>query len=74
VLDEPTSALDGASSEAIRASLIELHGSLTMFIVTHQPNLLDVCDQILTLDGGRATIAAGHPGGGPPGDRLVQGA
>jgi ABC-type multidrug transport system fused ATPase/permease subunit len=62
VLDEPTSALDAASEEAIQASLRELHGSLTMFLVTHQPSLLGVCDQVVELRAGRvhpAPTAAG---------------
>lgn len=57
VLDEPTSALDEASSDAIRASLVELHGTLTMFIVTHQPSLLAACDDVLTVEGGRVRMA-----------------
>ena len=36
-----------------------------MFIVTHQPNLLEVCDQVLTLTDGRTTVRPG-PGGGAP--------
>lgn len=56
VLDEPTSALDGSSADAIRASLLELHGSLTMFIVTHQPSLLAVCDEVLHVEAGRAVL------------------
>jgi ATP-binding cassette, subfamily B, bacterial len=56
-LDEPTSALDAASEEAIQASLLELHGSLTMLIVTHQPSLLAVCDHVVELQAGRAHLA-----------------
>jgi ABC-type multidrug transport system fused ATPase/permease subunit len=65
VLDEPTSALDAASEAAIRDSLLELRGALTMFIVTHQPSLLAVCDQVLRVDAGRAALepapTAPHP-------------
>ena len=50
VLDEPTSALDRASETAIQASLLELRGSLTMFIVTHRPSLLEICDRVVQID------------------------
>lgn len=65
VLDEPTSALDAASEEAIQASLLELHGSLTMFIVTHQPSLLAVCDQVVELQAGHAHLALAVTGPAP---------
>jgi ABC-type multidrug transport system fused ATPase/permease subunit len=58
VLDEPTSALDKTSEAAIRSSLLELRSSLTMFIVTHQPSMLAVCDQVIQVDSGRAHLAA----------------
>jgi ABC-type multidrug transport system fused ATPase/permease subunit len=66
VLDEPTSALDRASSDAIQASLVELRGTLTMVIVTHQPALLAVCDRVVTIEGGRAEEAAGPARPTPP--------
>jgi ATP-binding cassette, subfamily B, bacterial len=54
VLDEPTSALDAASEVAIRASLRELRGRITMIIVTHRPSLLEICDQVVHIEAGRA--------------------
>jgi ATP-binding cassette, subfamily B, bacterial len=59
VLDEPTSALDQASSNAIRDSLLELRGTLTMFIVTHQQSLLAACDRVIRLEAGRAELERG---------------
>jgi ABC-type multidrug transport system fused ATPase/permease subunit len=57
VLDEPTSALDRASEVAIQASLLDLHGSLTMFIVTHRPSLLEICHRVIQIDeGGARTV------------------
>ena len=53
VLDEPTSALDSASESAIRASLLELRGDVTMFIVTHRPRLLAVCERVLEIEAHR---------------------
>ncbi len=66
VLDEPTSALDRASSDAIRASLLELRGSLTMLIVTHQPALLAVCDLVVKIEAGRAEEGPGPLGQARP--------
>jgi ABC-type multidrug transport system fused ATPase/permease subunit len=56
VLDEPTSALDAASEAQIQASLAELRGSLTMFIVAHRPSLLEICDRVIRVDGGTARV------------------
>jgi ABC-type multidrug transport system fused ATPase/permease subunit len=58
VLDEPTSALDVSSEEAIRASLHELRGQVTMFIVTHRPTLLEICDRVIEIGGAHATVRA----------------
>jgi ABC-type multidrug transport system fused ATPase/permease subunit len=52
VLDEPTSALDLASEAAVQASLGDLRGQVTIFIVAHRLPLLGVCDRVLVLDHG----------------------
>jgi ABC-type multidrug transport system fused ATPase/permease subunit len=52
ILDEPTSALDLASEAAVQASLAELHGQVTMFVVAHRLSTLNICDRILVLAGG----------------------
>ncbi len=56
VLDEPTSALDMASEAAIQRSLLELRGELTMFIVTHRESMLEICNRVIEVDSGRATV------------------
>jgi ATP-binding cassette, subfamily B, bacterial len=56
ILDEPTSALDQASEAAIQASLQQLKGDLTIFIVAHRPSMLEICDRILEVDGGRVHV------------------
>jgi ABC-type multidrug transport system fused ATPase/permease subunit len=56
ILDEPTSALDAGSETAIQASLQELKGSLTMFIVAHRPSLLAVCDRVFQVEDGRVRV------------------
>jgi ATP-binding cassette, subfamily B, bacterial len=64
LLDEPTSALDRASEAAIQASLRELKGYLTMFIVAHRPSLLEICDRLFQLDGGHVQVL--YRNGAPP--------
>jgi ABC-type multidrug transport system fused ATPase/permease subunit len=53
LLDEPTSALDLASEAAVRASLADLHGQVTLFIIAHRLPLIDICDRVVVLDRGR---------------------
>lgn len=52
VLDEPTSALDMASEAAVRASLVELQGHLTLFVVAHRMSTISACDRVLVLKDG----------------------
>lgn len=53
VLDEPTSALDASSEAAIAASLTELHGEVTLFIVAHRMGALSGCNRAILLVDGR---------------------
>ena len=53
VLDEPTSALDARSERLVRESLQALKGDITVFVVAHRLSLIDVCDRVLEVDGGR---------------------
>jgi ATP-binding cassette, subfamily B, bacterial len=52
VLDEPTSALDMASEAAVQASLADLHGAVTIFVVAHRLSILAGCDRVLVMDDG----------------------
>ena len=52
VLDEPTSALDHGSEAAVLTALAAL-ANTTVILVTHRPAALDICDRVMTLDGGR---------------------
>jgi ATP-binding cassette, subfamily B, bacterial len=63
LLDEPTSALDAESEAAIQASLLELRGSLTTFIVAHRPSLLEICDRHLYIGGSAVQVT--EPLGAP---------
>lgn len=67
VLDEPTSGLDAASEAAIRRTIAELRGRITLVIVAHRWTTLDSCDRILALDGGRIVAL------GPPAELLEPG-
>jgi ABC-type bacteriocin/lantibiotic exporter with double-glycine peptidase domain len=58
LLDEPTSALDLASEAAVKASLADLRGHVTLFIIAHRLPLIDICDRILVLDRGRVKAFA----------------
>ncbi len=56
ILDEATSALDGESAEAVRQTLQQLRGSLTILAITHQELLVDIADRVYRLDNGRAQL------------------
>ncbi len=53
VLDEPTSALDPRSEALIRESLGAVAAEMTLFVVTHRPSLLDICDLVVVIVDGR---------------------
>ena len=52
VLDEPTSALDLISEEAIRQTLAELKGHVTLVIVAHRLSTLRICDRVAVFEHG----------------------
>lgn len=60
VLDEPTSDLDLHSEHMIQQSLRELHGTTTLFIVSHRLSTLAVCDRVLVFADGKLE-ASGPP-------------
>lgn len=53
ILDEATSNLDSESEKRIQAAVEGLHGSLTMFVITHRLSTLRNADTIYILDDGR---------------------
>jgi ATP-binding cassette, subfamily B, bacterial len=57
VLDEPTSALDSHSEAVVRASLAALKGTVTLIVIAHRTTTLDMCDRVLTCDGGSLAAA-----------------
>lgn len=49
LLDEPTAAVDEESAELIRRSLRSLTRTSTIVVCTHDPQLVEMADQIVTL-------------------------
>ncbi len=52
ILDEPTSALDVHSEIAIRETLADLAGEMTVIVVAHRLSTLEACNKLLILEGG----------------------
>jgi len=61
--DEPTSELDADNRERVLERLVGLAraGSIVA-IASHDPDVVERCDDILELDGGRVVSAAARPG------------
>ncbi|WP_417518111.1 peptidase domain-containing ABC transporter [Minwuia sp.] len=58
LLDEPSGNLDAAATRTLARNLAALGDERTIVVVTHSPELLDACQNIIALDGGRI-VAAG---------------
>jgi len=56
ILDEATSALDAESADAVRQTLVQLRGALTILTITHQSGLVDIADRVYRLENGRAVL------------------
>ncbi|MBK9667319.1 MAG: ABC transporter ATP-binding protein [Gammaproteobacteria bacterium] len=56
ILDEATSALDGDSADAVRQTLSDLRGELTILTITHQSVLVDIADRVYRLVDGKAVL------------------
>jgi ABC-type multidrug transport system fused ATPase/permease subunit len=53
ILDEPTSALDSETEVAVLDVLSNLMSDTKVVLVSHRPEVLELCDQILNLKRGR---------------------
>ena len=53
ILDEPTSALDSLSEKEIVAAIQELHGKITIVIISHRISTVRYADKIFVLDKGK---------------------
>lgn len=58
LLDEPSGNLDMAATRRLAANLTQIAKDQTVVVVTHSPELLDACDNIIAMDSGRI-VAAG---------------
>jgi ABC-type multidrug transport system fused ATPase/permease subunit len=55
VLDEPTSALDPLSEDAIRQTLEDTRGTMTLVIIAHRSTTIELCDAMYRVAGRRMT-------------------
>jgi ATP-binding cassette subfamily B protein len=53
ILDEPTSHLDGEALQLVRAALRPLMAGCTSFVVTHNPDTIQLADRVLFLENGQ---------------------
>lgn len=61
VMDEPTSSVDAPSEVAISEAIDNLPNGVTVLIVSHRMRILEGCDQLIVVEGGRVS-AIGVPG------------
>ncbi|KGE03977.1 ABC transporter ATP-binding protein [Pseudohaliea rubra] len=54
ILDEATSALDPASEQAVRQTMEQLKGQLTILAISHNRAMIDAADRVYRLQDGRA--------------------
>ena len=60
MLDEPTASLDAISQAHVHQTFGALHGLRTVIVVTHDPALARLADQIVVLSDGRIRACGGH--------------
>jgi ATP-binding cassette subfamily C protein len=52
VLDEATSGLDFETKQEILTTIESLHGKVTMIMITHDPQIAEICDRVVTVNEG----------------------
>lgn len=50
VLDEVTNHLDTDSKNRIKELICSLHGKMTILLVSHDPDIISLCDKVISLD------------------------
>jgi len=60
ILDEPTSALDAHTERNVASGLRAALPDSTLIVITHRPALAEIADTIITIEGGKAQIAAAN--------------
>ena len=58
--DEPTTGLDPVAEANVITGLLEATAGKTVLLVTHQPRLGGLADQVARLDAGRITVSDCH--------------
>ena len=53
ILDEATSALDKVTARAISSEVEQLKGMVTIIVITHRGEYLDVADRVIRIEAGR---------------------
>lgn len=70
IFDEATSALDRATAQAISAEVERLKGLVTIIVITHRGEFLDIADHLIRIESGRiieqSTPNAANGGGDAP--------
>lgn len=56
ILDEPTAAVDHATAQELIATLANLKRHIPIIVVTHQPAMTSVADNVYQLDHGKITL------------------
>jgi thiol reductant ABC exporter CydC subunit len=54
VLDEPTAHLDEPTAERLLEDILAASGDRSVLLITHRPEGLDLVDEVVVLDGGKA--------------------
>jgi thiol reductant ABC exporter CydC subunit len=78
LLDEPTAHIDPTSSTEVLDALVGAVAARSLLIISHEPDVARLVDDIVTLDGGRVVGRArgarrtslDECGGGPPGTTV----
>ena len=55
ILDEATSALDTENERAIHSALEQLHGQVTVLLITHRLASIEEVDLLYRMEAGRVT-------------------
>jgi thiol reductant ABC exporter CydD subunit len=53
IVDEPTAHLDPGTAAAVRAALVDSRRTSTVLAISHDPELAELADRVVTLDSGR---------------------
>jgi ATP-binding cassette subfamily C protein len=56
LLDEPTAALDRLTEAKLSEALVDIGLEYTTFVISHRPAILESCDQINRVAGGRLEL------------------